>query len=58
MEESTMYISEDLVHGKGFKFLVLDLNSFPSLIYNHIFLVGEVVKDEKVIREWEVWVYS
>jgi hypothetical protein len=51
MEESRMYINEDLAHGKGFKLLILGLNSFPSLIYNHIFLVGEVVKDEKVIRE-------
>jgi hypothetical protein len=36
---------------RGFKFLILGLNSFPSLIHNHILLVGEVVKDEKVIRE-------
>jgi hypothetical protein len=51
MEESTMYINEDLAHGKGFKFQILGLNSFPSLIYNHMFLEGKVAKDEKVMRE-------
>jgi hypothetical protein len=51
MEESTIYIYEDLAHGNGFKFLIWGLNSFPNLIYNHIFLGEELIKDEKVIRE-------